>query len=62
MKRNNWRFEALARAKIIRDDSCQKSGCDYYNPTISKSCSIPDYLIDIRDCIYYAKAERRDGE
>lgn len=60
MKKDNWRFEALARAKIIRDENCQVDGCLYHNPKMSKSCSIPNYLVKIDDCIYYA--EGRDEE
>jgi len=53
MKRNNWRFEALARARMVRQDSCQKQDCLYYDKKVGNSCSIPKNLITIGDCIYY---------
>lgn len=60
MKKNNWRFEALARAKIIRQEYCQKDNCSYFNKKIYRNCSIPVNLQNIKDCVYFAKSKEKE--
>lgn len=52
MKKNNWRFEALARAKIVRQNSCQLRECAYFYNKGFKNCSVPAELVNIEDCPY----------